>query len=282
MTARASATSSITASRNAAGAPARSSTERRTSTQPPAHAAVRAPGRFTRRNGYNCAKKYTNAGTTSRSHPVSTRSRAIRDTRSSPEPSAADTSAASDPGPCAMSASVSSTYSPSARPTPCRTAHSLPVHPGSGSPGETTSSGSPAPPPGSRASRRASAPVPSSLLSSTSTTRAGPGYRWASSEGRLTGSVPASFRAGTTTVTDGHRVGAAERGGAGRGRQNSPWNRVSHTQDSSDATASALVKVTRRSVLARARACPRDRPPGRRASPVRAKGRTGHRLGLPG
>ena len=57
LTARDSATSSMTACRIDSGTPARSTASRRISTHPPAAAAVRAPGRFTQRNGYSWAKK---------------------------------------------------------------------------------------------------------------------------------------------------------------------------------------------------------------------------------
>ena len=61
--------------------PAASRTAPRTSMHPPAAAAVRPPGRLTRRNGYSWAKKYTNAGTSMRSQKVSARSSAICETR---------------------------------------------------------------------------------------------------------------------------------------------------------------------------------------------------------
>ena len=89
--------------------PDRSSASRRTSMQPPAAAAVRDRGEFTRANGYSWAKKYTNAGTTTRSHLVAVRSRAICETRSRSSVSAALTRARSAPRAQAMSASVNST-----------------------------------------------------------------------------------------------------------------------------------------------------------------------------
>ncbi len=163
-TARASDTSSITAPRIAATPPARSNASRRTSEQPPAAAAVREPGRFERRNGYSWAKKYTKAGTISRSQPDSTRRRAICDTRSSRCASPAATSARNEPGRCAMSASVSSSHSASpasaARSTPCRNAHNLPVQPSGSGGGVVTSNVSPG---AAAASSRANSAVPSVL-----------------------------------------------------------------------------------------------------------------------
>lgn len=174
-TALATATSSITACRTASGIRARSAASVRSRTQPPAAAAVRDPFTAIHRNGYSWAKKYTNAGTTSRSQTLSTRSRAIWDTRSKPPARAAATNSRRLSGACAMSASVSSRYSGArarARPMPWRTAQSLPVQPAGGSPGEPTVSGSP---PCSRDSSRASSPVPSELPSSTRKISARPG-----------------------------------------------------------------------------------------------------------
>jgi len=78
--------------------------------QPPAAAATRDRGEFTRGNGYSWAKKYTNAGTTTRSHPVAVRSSAICETRSRSSCSAARTRVRSAPAAQAMSASVNNTY----------------------------------------------------------------------------------------------------------------------------------------------------------------------------
>jgi hypothetical protein len=126
-----------------ASPPDRSRASRRTSMQPPAAAAVRDRGEFTRPNGYSWAKKYTNAGTTTRSHPVAVRSSAICETRSRSFPSAARTRARSAPVSQAMSASVNRTYpgldpaTPSAA-RPCAIAHTLPAQPdGSGAPATT-------------------------------------------------------------------------------------------------------------------------------------------------
>ncbi len=85
------------------------SAPRRTSMQPPAAAAVREPGTFTRRNGYSWAKKYTKAGTTTRSHSVAVRSSAICETRSRSSASAAATRLRSVRASQAISASVNST-----------------------------------------------------------------------------------------------------------------------------------------------------------------------------
>ncbi len=234
-TARASDTSSITAPRIAATPPARSSASRRTSEQPPAAAAVRAPGRLLQRNGYSWAKKYTKAGTISRSQPVATRSRAICDTRSRPLASAAATSSASESGPCAMSASVSSRYSTSgpASSTPCRSAHSLPVQPGGSGGGLVTVSSSPS----IARSSAASAPVPSELWSSTRITRARPGYFCPSSVGRLTGSTAASSRAGTTIAACGQRTGGRRGGSRTSVRQNKPWQHASQSHTSRENAA---------------------------------------------
>lgn len=57
LTARARATSSMTACRMASGIRARSAVSARSRTQPPAAAAVRVPFLPIRRNGYSCAKK---------------------------------------------------------------------------------------------------------------------------------------------------------------------------------------------------------------------------------
>ena len=92
-----------------ASPPERSSAWRRTSMQPPAAAATRDRGEFTRGNGYSWAKKYTNAGTTTRSHPVAVRSSAICETTSRSSPSAARTRSRSAPACQAISASVNST-----------------------------------------------------------------------------------------------------------------------------------------------------------------------------
>lgn len=165
----------MTACRMASGIRARSATSARSSTQPPAAAAVRDPFLPIRRKGYNWAKKYTKAGTTSRSHALATRSRAIWETTSKPPACAAATNSRRLSGAWAMSASVSSRYSGSrarARPMPWRTAHSLPVQPAGGSPGEETVSGSP---PCRRDSARANSPVPSVLPSSIRNTSARPG-----------------------------------------------------------------------------------------------------------
>ena len=88
--------------------PAAARASRRTSMQPPAAAAVRPRGRFTQRNGYSWAKKYTNAGMIAFSHPVSVRSSTIWETRTRSSSSAAATRVRSAPGDQAMSASVNS------------------------------------------------------------------------------------------------------------------------------------------------------------------------------
>ena len=179
---RPKATSSMRAPLIAASPPARSRASRRTSIQPPAAAAVRDPGELTRANGYSWAKKYTNAGTTTRSHPVAVRSSASCETRSRSSRSAALTRARSAPRSQAMSASVNSTYpgrGPSAPAAPAAAspwdmAHTLPAQPGgSGAPATTrrTRPGRP----GDGPSPAATSAVPSVLQSSTRMTVSAPG-----------------------------------------------------------------------------------------------------------
>jgi len=175
------ATSSMRAPLIGASPPDRARAARRTSMQPPAAAAVRDRGELTRPNGYSWAKKYTNAGTMTRSHPVAVRSSAIWETRSRSSCSAARTRARSAPGAQAMSASVNSTY-PGSAPSPAAArpwamAQTLPAQPGgSGTPG-TTRRARPGRPgrPGSGPSRAATSAVPSVLQSSTTMTVSAPG-----------------------------------------------------------------------------------------------------------
>jgi hypothetical protein len=162
-----------------ASPPDRSRASRRTSMQPPAAAAVRERGEFTRLNGYSWAKKYTNAGTTARSHPVAVRSSAIWETRSRSSSSAARTRARSAPASQAMSASVNSTY-PGRRPSspavarPWAMAHTFPAQPGgSGAPATTRRSRPGRPGCGPRAA--ATSAVPSVLQSSTRMIVSAPG-----------------------------------------------------------------------------------------------------------
>ena len=171
------------APRIGASPPDRSRVSRRTSMQPPAAAAVRDRGEFTRANGYSWAKKYTNAGTMTRSHPVAVRSRAICETRSRSSSSAATTRDRSAPACQAMSASVNRTYpvapsSPAAAAPaaarPWAMAHTLPAQPGgSGAPATTRRARSG--PPGSGPRAAATSPVPSVLQSSTRMTVSAPG-----------------------------------------------------------------------------------------------------------
>jgi hypothetical protein len=180
-----------------ASPPDRSRASRRTSMQPPAAAAVRDRGEFTRPNGYSWAKKYTNAGTTTRSHPVAVRSSAICETRSRSSPSAPRTRARSAPASQAMSASVNSTYpgldpaTPSwpAAARPCAMAHTLPAQPGGSGAPATTRRARPGRPggagwagwpgchgwPGEGANSAATSAVPSVLQSSTRMTVSAPG-----------------------------------------------------------------------------------------------------------
>ena len=60
-----------------------------------------------------------------------------------------------------------------------------------------------------RAIRAATSPVPSELRSSTTMTVSVPGYCCPSSAGSVTGSISASFLAGTTATTSGHVSGSA-------------------------------------------------------------------------
>ena len=160
--------------------PDRSRASRRTSMQPPAAAATRDRGEFTRGNGYSWAKKYTNAGTTTRSHPVAVRSSAICETRSRSSASAARTRARSAPAAQAMSASVNSTY-PGSAPAAARPramAHTLPAQPGGGGAPATTRSTRPGRPGSGRKwapSPAATSAVPSVLQSSTRITVSEPG-----------------------------------------------------------------------------------------------------------
>jgi len=168
-----------------ASPPDRSRASRRTSMQPPAAAAVRDRGEFTRPNGYSWAKKYTNAGTTTRSHRVAVRSSAICETRSRSSASAARTRARSAPAAQAMSASVNSTYrgrdplgpvaprSPAAA-RPWAMAHTLPAQPGGNGTPATTRRARPGRP-GWRPSPAATSAVPSVLQSSTRITVSAPG-----------------------------------------------------------------------------------------------------------
>jgi hypothetical protein len=145
--------------------------------QPPAAAAVRDRGELTRGNGYSWAKKYTNAGTTTRSHLVAVRSSAIWETRSRSSASAARTRARSAPAAQAMSASVNSTYSgrsPSAAARPWAMAHTLPAQPGGSGAPATTRRARPRRP-GSGPSPSAVSAVPSVLQSSTRMTVSAPG-----------------------------------------------------------------------------------------------------------
>jgi hypothetical protein len=150
--------------------------------QPPAAAAVRDRGELTRGNGYSWAKKYTNAGTTTRSHPVAVRSSAIWETRSRSSSSAARTRARSAPAAQAMSASVNSTYpgrgpvTPSlpAAARPWAMAQTLPAQPGGSGAPATTRRARPGPP-GSGPSPAATWAVPSVLQSSTKMTVSVPG-----------------------------------------------------------------------------------------------------------
>jgi hypothetical protein len=165
-----------------ASPPERSSASRRTSMQPPAAAATRDRGEFTCGNGYSWAKKYTNAGTTTRSHAVAVRSRAIWETRSRSSPSAARTRSRSAPATQAMSASVNSTYpgrGPLAPPSPAAArpwamAHTLPAQPGGSGAPATTRRARPGRP-GDGPSPAATSAVPSVLQSSTRMTVSAPG-----------------------------------------------------------------------------------------------------------
>jgi hypothetical protein len=56
--------------------------------------------------------------------------------------------------------------------------------------------------------------VPSELRSSTTMTLSAPGYSWPSSAGSVTGSMSASFLAGTTATTSGQARGSAVTGGS--------------------------------------------------------------------
>ena len=178
------ATSSMSAPLIFARPPASSSTARLMSMQPPAAPAVRLFGSFTLRNGYSCAKKYTKAGTITRSHRVSARSRAICETRALSSDSALRTRSRSACGAQLMSASVKSTYpgravvlvlcAPAAA-KPWVIAQTLPAQPsGRGWP-LTTVSGAPPSRAAFSPSSAAITPVPSSLLSSTRKTRKSPG-----------------------------------------------------------------------------------------------------------
>ena len=83
-------------------------------------------------------------------------------------------------------------------------ARTLPAHPaGAAVPGITRSGR-----PGSRPIRAATSPVPSELPSSTTMTVSAPGYSCPSSAGSVTGSMSASFLAGTTATTSGHASGS--------------------------------------------------------------------------
>ena len=163
-----------------ASPPERSRASRRTSMQPPAAAAVRDRGEFTRPNGYSWAKKYTNAGTTTRSHRVAVRSSAICETRSRSSASAARTRARSAPAAQAMSASVNSTY-PGPAPAAARPwamAHTLPAQPGGSGAPATTRRTRPGRPGSGREwapSPAATSAVPSVLQSSTRITVSEPG-----------------------------------------------------------------------------------------------------------
>jgi hypothetical protein len=175
-----------------ASPPDRSRASRRTSMQPPAAAAVRDPGTFTLRNGYSWAKKYTNAGTTTRSHRVAVRSSAICETRSLSSCSAAQTRSRSAAASQAMSASVKSTYggaSPAAADAPVAIpaaarpwamAQTFPAQPGSSGAPRITRSARPGRPgrparPAARPSSAATSAVPSELQSSTRMTVSAPG-----------------------------------------------------------------------------------------------------------
>jgi hypothetical protein len=166
-----------------ASPPDRSRASRRTSMQPPAAAAVRDRGEFTRRNGYSWAKKYTNAGTTTRSHPVAVRSSAICETRSRSSSSAARTRARSAPAAQAMSASVNNRYpgrapSSPAAVRPWAMAHTLPAQPGGSGAPATTRRTRPGRPGSGRKwalSPAATSAVPSVLQSSTRITVSEPG-----------------------------------------------------------------------------------------------------------
>jgi hypothetical protein len=87
-------------------------------------------------------------------------------------------------------------------------AHTLPAQPAGGGVPLITRSGRPA------ASFAAISAVPSELRSSTTMTRSAPGYSWPSSPGSVTGSIAASFLAGTTATTSGHARGSAVTGGS--------------------------------------------------------------------
>jgi hypothetical protein len=87
-------------------------------------------------------------------------------------------------------------------------AHTLPAQPAGGGVPAITRSGRPPP------SFAAISAVPSELRSSTTITCSAPGYSWLSSAGSVTGSIRASFLAGTTATTSGHARGSALTGGS--------------------------------------------------------------------
>ena len=87
-------------------------------------------------------------------------------------------------------------------------AHTLPAHPAGAAVPAITFSGSPPP------SFAATSAVPSELRSSTTMTVSAPGYSCPSSAGSVTGSISASFLAGTTATTSGQVSGSRLAGGS--------------------------------------------------------------------
>ena len=87
-------------------------------------------------------------------------------------------------------------------------AHTLPAHPAGGAVPAITFSGRPP------LSLAATSAVPSELRSSTTMTVSAPGYSCPSSAGSVTGSISASFLAGTTATTSGHAAGSRVNGGS--------------------------------------------------------------------
>src|SRR5215468_1814742 len=175
---RASAQSSISASRTASIPPTSRRALARSSIHPPAAAAVAQSLRLTQENGYNIWKKKMNAGMRKRSDLLLQRSLTIKDASEASRETAWATSQRNVSGAYTISASDKRKYSTGwsrawATAMPWLSAQSLPVHPhGSGFPHTIVIRFCALQ---SAATRCAMLAVPSPLLSSTRMTDQGPG-----------------------------------------------------------------------------------------------------------
>jgi hypothetical protein len=110
-------------------------------------------------------------------------------------------------------------------------AHTLPAQPAGGGVPAITRDGRLPP------SFAATPAVPSELRSSTTITLSAPGYSWPSSAGSVTGSISASFLAGTTATTSGHAGGSVvTEGNHSLVRQYPPWPATRYAQATAAAT----------------------------------------------